>query len=614
MKIDRYKRLPELDPSKLSREKYTLLFETGYADKANRKSYLFSRPHYVIRAYDHTGLIRAFRKIEEYSKKYYLAGYLAYEAGYYFEEDIFLPEKTSKTPLLEFFVYKKAAYFDHISGKSKNLRQFLLTKSKKIENVCSVEKPQIGINYGSYKKQINRIKNYIRKGDTYQVNFTDKIHFKFKGNSYDLYNELKNKQRVSYGAYLNLDQSKILSLSPELYFSLKDGVLTAKPMKGTIDRGKDIFEDRKRIRELKYSIKNRAENIMIVDMIRNDLGRICINGSVKTSKIFEVEKYNTLFQLVTTVCGKLFPGTSYYDIFKSIFPGGSITGAPKIRTMEIIRMLEKNKRRIYCGALGIIFPGKKRAVFNIPIRTVQIERSCGEMGIGGGIVWDSSPKSEYQEALLKSKFLTVKPAEFCLLETILWKNKYFLLAGHLSRLKASAEYFSFPLALDKIKKKLKEKENRFEKHLAYKIRLFVSKTGAVNLEAAVIQKENTAKKILISSICVNSKDPYLYHKTTKRSLYDTERGRYVKGDILDVLFLNENNEITEGAISNIFIAKKGRYYTPPVSSGLLPGVYRSYYIKKTAALEKPLFLDDLKTADKIILTNSVRGASRVTLV
>jgi para-aminobenzoate synthetase/4-amino-4-deoxychorismate lyase len=385
-------------------------------------------------------------------------------------------------------------------------------------------------------------------------------------------------------------------------------------MKGTIDRGKDIFEDRKRIRELKYSIKNRAENIMIVDMIRNDLGRICSNGSVKTSKIFEVEKYNTLFQLVTTVCGKLFPETSYYDIFKSIFPGGSITGAPKIRTMEIIRMLEKNKRRIYCGALGIIFPGKKRAVFNIPIRTVQLERSCGEMGIGGGIVWDSSPKSEYQEALLKSKFLTVKPEEFCLLETILWKNKYFLLAGHLSRLKASAEYFSFPLALDKIEKKLKEKENKFEKHLAYKIRLLVSKTGAVNLEAAVIQKENTAEKILISSIRVNSKDRYLYHKTTKRSLYDTERGRYVKGDILDVLFLNENNEITEGAISNIFIAKKGRYYTPPVSSGLLPGVYRSYYIKKKAALEKPLFLDDLKTADKIILTNSVRGASRVTLV
>ncbi len=616
MSIQNRKTLPVLDPVKLSGEKNTMLFETGYVDRANNKTYLFSKPLAVIRAYDYTGLKKAFQKIENYSKKYYIAGYLSYEAGYYFENDIFTPKKRSNFPLLEMLVFNKAACFEHFTGKSRNLSPYYAKKTGKKSRPYKVKKLRMVLDFEHYKRHILKIKEHIKAGDTYQVNFTGKLKFGFTGNSYNFYKELKNNQRVSFGAYINLGRRKILSLSPELFFCLKNNFITAKPMKGTVKRGKNLLEDRKMIAELKTGLKSRAENIMIVDMIRNDLGKICRTGSVKTSGIFEVEKYNTLFQMITTVTGELLPGTTYYDIFKSIFPGGSVTGAPKIRTMEIIRELEAEARGVYCGALGIIFPGEKekQAVFNIPIRTVFLENKRGELGAGGGIVWDSAAKSEYQEALLKSNFLTENTAGFCLLETLLWEDGYFLLPGHIKRLKASAAYFSYPLETGRIKEQLKRKEKEFNKGCRYKLRLLISENGTFNLEASRLEQEQVKDRIVVSGMRTNSRDRFLYHKTTNRFLYEAERKKIVSNSILDIIFLNEKNEITEGAISNVFILKNGRYYTPPVSAGLLPGVYRSYYINRTKAVERPLSLLDLKKADSIIVTNSVIKARTVRLV
>ena len=602
--------LPSLDPAKLSRQKYSMLFETGYVDKDNNKTYYFSKPLAILRAYDYAGLQKAFEKIENYSKKYYIAGYLSYEAGYYFEKDIFKPEEKSKEPLLEFFVYKNVSCFDHLTGKITG--KFPLLRGRIVNLSCSVKNIKADVSRAEYHENIEKIKKYIQSGDTYQVNYTSRIKFDFSGDSCSFYETLKKKQSASYSAYLNLGRRKILSLSPELFLNVNGATVFSKPMKGTIRRGRTAGEDFEMKKALKNSVKNRAENIMIVDMIRNDLGRISRTGSVKTSKIFEIEKYNTLFQMVTTVSGKLLPGLTYFDIFKSLFPGGSITGAPKIRTMELIKSLEREKRRVYCGALGIIFPGSKKAVFNIPIRTVLLEGNKGEMGVGGGVVWDSSPEGEYREALLKAKFLTDKLAEFSLLETILWDKDYFLLPGHLKRLKASAEYFSFPLDLGRIKKELKKKAGSFTKGLRYRLRLLISKNNTFKIEALKIAKEQEKNRVIISSVRTNSKDRYLYHKTTNRALYDSERKK-LKADVLDVIFLNEKEEVTEGAITNVFILKNGRYYTPPVSSGLLPGVFRAYYIKKTGAVEKPLYLADLKSADKIILTNSVKSANAVIL-
>ena len=610
MNLKNYKMLPELDPEALEREKYSLLFETGSPDENNTKTYYFSRPLQVLSAYDLPGLKRVFRKIESYSKKYYLAGYLSYEAGYYFEKEIFRPAKKSTSPLLKMFVFDRVASFDHQSGKTRGTFPFSKSKTPppyKLDHLRPVVK------FDRYKRNIEKIKNYIEKGDTYQVNYTSKLKFNFTGNSYSLYRELKKKQSVSFGAYLNLGCRKILSLSPELFFSLGKNILKTKPMKGTISRGRNLLEDRQLRAELKTGAKNRAENIMIVDMLRNDLGRICKTGSVKTSKIFEIERYSTLFQMVSTVTGRLLPGRTYFDIFKSIFPGGSITGAPKIRTMEIIRSLEKEPRGLYCGALGIIFPGKKKAVFNIPIRTVVLEKKRGELGIGGGILWDSSAAGEYQELLLKAKFLAEKYADFSLVETMLWSDGYFLLSRHLKRLRDSADYFSFPLFTAGLKEKLKQLEKTFRDGSRYRIRMLLSSEGKLKFETTESGEAQGPSQILVSKIRTNSKDRFLYHKTTNRQLYEAERKKVEAAGAADIIFLNEKGEVTEGAISNIFIVKNGRYYTPPLGSGLLPGVYRAYYMKKKKAVEKALFLKDLKTADRIILTNSVRKAREVRL-
>ncbi|MBM3243293.1 MAG: aminodeoxychorismate synthase, component I, partial [Candidatus Omnitrophica bacterium] len=330
------------------------------------------------------------------------------------------------------------------------------------------------------------------------------------------------------------------------------------------------------------------------------------------SERFKIRKYETLFQMTSQINGKLRKGLTYFDIFKNIFPGGSVTGAPKIRTMQIIRKLEKSSRGVYCGALGFILKGKE-AVFNLPIRTVCISGKRGQMGVGSGIVYDSSAFNEFKECELKARFLSGLCREFSLIETIGWERGFKFLKEHLERLKKSAEYFGFAFDSFTIANRLRKAERGLIKGKYYRIRLLLTKSGNLKIESKVIKLDQEAKYVAISGYKVNPNNIFLYHKTTNRDFYNNEFLRYKSLGYFDVIFLNTKEEVTEGAISNIVIEKNGRFYTPKLSCGLLPGLYREYLLRTDKVREKTITLPDLLAADRISLCNSVRGMTNVIL-
>lgn len=352
-----------------------------------RKPLLFQDPEFIISCADPAHFKSNFEEIElALTRGYYLAGFLSYEAGYCFEEKLY-QNKQYDFPLIYLGAYK-------------NVR-----KDKIVESIsdCRLENLRLNITQKQYSLNINAIRDYIAKGDVYQITYCLKLLFEFYGEPQSLYYQLLKEQPVPYPAYIQTDEFQILSLSPELFIKKNSTHLATKPMKGTWPRGKSIFLDLIAPLRLKYDRKNRAENVMIADLLRNDLGRLGIN--IKAPTLFEVARYKTLCQMTSTVTAKVKKDISIYNLFSAVFPSGSVTGAPKIRAMEIISELEKGQRKIYTGAIGYITPDKD-IFFNIPIRTLLIKSNQAEMGIGGGIVWDSTPSGEWNEGLLKAKFLT----------------------------------------------------------------------------------------------------------------------------------------------------------------------------------------------------------------
>jgi para-aminobenzoate synthetase/4-amino-4-deoxychorismate lyase len=375
-------------------------------------------------------------------------------------------------------------------------------------------------------------------------------------------------------------------------------------MKGTAPRGENPIEDRKNRIWLARNKKIKAENIMIVDLLRNDLGRI--SDKVWVSKLFNIEKYRTLYQLTSTIESKLKKNIKMRDIFSSLFPCGSVTGAPKIKTMEIIKGLEREPRGVYTGAIGYIKKG--HACFNVAIRTVSLKGSNAEMGIGGGILYDSLEKTEFEEALLKSKFLTEKLPEFSLIESILWQEEkgFFLLGLHLNRLKRSCEYFSIPFNLRSIKEELGGLEKDLNGKI-FKVKIVVYMDGQINLEKEALEPVTTPVKTKISSLEIDPNNIFLYHKTSQRTLYERERKEAQKQGFFEAIFFNTENQLTEGTITNIFLLKKGYLYTPFVRCGLLGGVLRKKLLQEGKTREAVLYLKDLLEADKVYIGNSVRG-------
>jgi para-aminobenzoate synthetase / 4-amino-4-deoxychorismate lyase len=613
MSRERYYSLPEKFYSLLENRSDAVLLETVRCDSENRLSYLFLKPSSLLIANNLDDIPTLFQRIEEAQRSgFYVAGWMAYECGYHFEPASLPSAPTLPAPLAWFGVYTAPLTFDHNTNAIKNHENISFPIGDRTNETKTYPKNlRFGISEEDYGKKISAIKNYFESGDTYQVNYTDAYHFSFAGNPLSLYREIKQKQHASYCAFMHCGDTHILSCSPELFFRRVGLSILLRPMKGTAPRGKYQSDDKKQIEFLAHDEKNRSENLMIVDLLRNDVGRISEAGSVAVREMFKVEKYETLFQMTSTITATLLPETSYYHLFKSLFPSGSVTGAPKIRTMQIISELETRPRGVYTGALGFFSPDQT-SVFNVAIRTITVRQGTGTMGIGSGILFDSEPMNEYNECLLKARFLTMPSEEFQLIETILWENGYPLLRYHIARCSSSAEYFGFCFDEEKIIAELQRRAASFHSGIKHKVRLLVSGDGSFVIENSPIAETISTRRIALAEEQTDPTDRFYYHKTTRRVLYERYFSRAQLQHYEDFIFQNERGEITEGSISNIFIQQGNKLYTPPVECGLLPGVYRRHVLEThPAASEKILYVDDLRTADAIFICNAIRGMRRV---
>lgn len=577
-----------------------VFLETASFDKENKRSFLFTDFSKIL-TFNYGDNINKFFKEAEglLAKGYWLCGYFSYEFGYFLEPALHNLIRKFDFPLVWLAASKNPTIINHLKHKPMRDEAQSTNLNYTIKNIVS------NISQHEYSQAIKKIKKHLEEGLTYQVNFTFKMKFSFEGEALDLYLNLRRAQPTSYMSFINTGKNQILSMSPELFFKLEKDRIISRPMKGTIKRANFINEDDKNQSCLKNNKKTKAENIMIVDLLRNDLGRI--SKKVWVPKLFEVERYRTLHQMTSTIAAKAKKNLTIKEIFSSLFPCGSVTGAPKIKTMQITQQLEKEPRNIYTGAIGYISP-KAGSCFNVAIRTVLLDKQKGELGIGGGIVYDSLDKAEYDEALLKAKFLTQRFPKFCLIESLLWQPKrgYSLLDLHLKRLKASCKYFSIPLDFGKLKKDLLALERSLEA-INHKIRILVNINAQTTIEKEPLGRILSPVKVKLSHKKINPSNIFLYHKTTNRALYDRERTLLKKEGFFEAIFTNTKGELTEGTITNIFILKEGRLYTPQLQSGLLGGVFRKHLLEKGRACEKVLFIKDLQAADKVYIGNSLRG-------
>ncbi len=560
----------------------------------------FRTAHQIITAEKHDEILPALRQIEALVNKnrWFAAGFISYEASAAFDPAL-CTHPADDFPLLWFGLYPAP---DEFALPDPDVQHYSLGHI--VPSVSQAE----------YDRAILDIKKHIHSGDTYQVNYTLRLRIPFSGNPWHLFLAMVRAQSPAYSAWIDTGRFAVCSASPELFFRLQGNSLMCKPMKGTVGRGRTLEEDVSNAKWLHCSEKNRAENLMIVDMIRNDLGRVADVGSVHVPYLFEVERHPTLWQMTSTVAANC--KKPLVDILTALFPCASITGAPKIRTTQIIADLETAPRGIYTGSIGFIAPDRF-AQFNVAIRTAVVDRETGqaEYGAGGGIVADSSCEDEYTEALLKARVLTEKFIEFSLLETMLWTKEehYFLLDKHLKRLADSAAYFGYPVDLEQVNNRLLGMTDGYSGK-PHRVRLLVARSGDLSIEAVPLILSNSAKpvRVRLAQSPVNSDDVFLYHKTTWRQSY--EAALQSCPDCDDVLLWNERNELTESCIANVVVEMGGDLLTPPVESGLLAGTFRNSLLEQNKIQEQTLLVSDLRKCSRIYLINSVRKWQQATLL
>ncbi|MAT58171.1 MAG: aminodeoxychorismate synthase, component I [Ignavibacteriae bacterium] len=571
-----------------------LLYTSSYFDE-NAKSFLLNNVEEIICVNNKKELDCKLKSVDDNIKNNKIVlSLINYEAGYLLE-DKFSTYINSKKPLMKFLTFDS----NEVNEIDSSQIQF-----DNFEQDFSISSFQLNETESDYVKKIGRIKDYIKEGDTYQVNYTVKANFNFSGSLINFIQNLIFNQSTKYSAIINDEDKLVISISPELFFSVQDNILKSRPMKGTIKRGINLENDIEQKDLLKQSIKDRAENVMIVDLLRNDIGKLAKFNSVKVDSIYDIEKYETIYQLTSKISAEL-NEVNYSEIIKDLFPCGSITGAPKIRTMEIIHELENSERGIYTGAIGLIKNNK--STFNVAIRTIILDKmNKGEIGLGSGIVWDSDGQQEFSEVNLKSNFLVKTDKYFELFETMLFENgKIFLIDEHIKRLKNAADYFLFKINTAKIINKIIDAVNALDLNKKYKIKLMLRKDGhtEINISEEISFQSN---KIVISGNKINAKNRFQYFKTTNRELYNKELELFRKDNYFDVIYFNDENQLTEGAITNIFLFINDIWHTPSIKSGILNGVYRDYFIKKNNCIETEINKNDLLKSQKIILTNSVK--------
>lgn len=565
---------------------------------------VFDNPVEIVTSSNIKEIIPSLKKIDSLVRKgFWAAGYISYEAIPAFDiaGSAYSPDDF---PLIYFGLFKKP----------KIQKEIIINEIEKKEKHNL--KWEAELSEQKYLDSVARIKRYIEEGDVYQINFTFRMRCFFDINPLLYFVNIYNSHPVPYAVYSDLDKYVICSFSPELFFSIDKDKIISQPMKGTSKRGRDLKEDEILATLLMNNNKEKAENIMIVDIVRNDIGKIAKIGSVTVSELFSVKKFKTVLQMVSNVEGKT--SASFDEIVKALFPPASVTGAPKIRATQIIKELEPSPRHLYCGTIGWYSPERK-GIFNVAIRSVLInkEKRTAEFGTGSGIVWDSKGEKEYFECYLKTKIVTAPLQEMKLVETILWTKEegYFLLELHLERAKQSAEYFSYPfnrkntlLELEKISKNF-----TYER---YRVRLTFDMYGKINIETSPILHQYSKEiKLFIIEEPIERNDIFLYHKTTNREQYEKHKKK-IDGipETSDLLFVNENGEITETTIANIVVEIDGEKYTPPVECGLLNGVFRWHLLTNGIIKEKILKLNDIKETTSLWRINSVRKWQRCNLI
>jgi len=560
----------------------------------------FTRPCKIVETCRHDEVINSLRRVEHLVESQGLcaAGFVSYEAAPAFDRVLSVRESPG-FPLLWFGLFpamEMIALPSHASTRQK------------------LDAPwQPSVTADEYAAVVCRLRDAIAAGETYQVNYTFRLKQLASSDPWSLFENLVAVQQPPYAAYVETDRYAICSASPELFFALDDQRITSRPMKGTIARGRWYADDQSRAADLAASEKNRAENAMIVDMMRNDLGRIARVGSVRVSDLFRIERYPTLWQMTSCVSAET--GAGLAEIFAAMFPCASITGAPKASTMRIIAQNESEPRRIYTGSVGWIAPGR-RAQFNVAIRTVLIDklRQEAEYGVGGGVVWDSTPQGEYDECLLKAKILSTTRPEFSLLETLLWTpgDGYFCLSEHLRRLRESAEYFGYPRCDEAAAHELVALAAKLPA-VPHKIRLLVARDGKISAEADPIRRGEIPDPIRLELAAepIDAADPFLYHKTTHRAIYTAAAVGCCAGD--DVLLYNQLGEVTETLRGNLVMRCGKDLWTPPVSCGLLAGTYRTQLLAEGKIRERTVPLEMLPECDELFFINSVRLWRKVRL-
>ncbi|MBK2026022.1 bifunctional chorismate-binding protein/class IV aminotransferase [Francisella philomiragia] len=561
----------------------------------NNQSYYFYNPVAEVIANDKESLELAFGQLEELQQQgLSLVGYLSYEASYYLNNNLYDLCDFDDGKLLHF-----VAFSNYSNEIPKNI-----VSDKNIDLMID------SLNFADYQKSFEKVQQALTNGESYQINLTKNILATTKLTSYELYNKLK-QQSVKYAAYLPFLNPDIISISPELFFKKDAENLIVNPMKGTARLTGNDSEDLKIYQELALCDKNRAENLIIVDLLRNDLSAIAKTHTVKVDKLFSIEKYKNLLQMTSQISAKVDKQISFRKILDGLFPCGSITGAPKKRTMELIKQIEKGKRGVYTGSIGYIMPNNDMC-FNVAIRTIQQYRDNLQIGVGGGITVYSDAQSEWQEMNTKINFIRqIYQPDFCLIESIYYHNKFRNLELHLDRLEDSARQLFFDIDICKIRDQLYDYVEQLTDDIEYKIRLEYHYDKSINIEHTKINTTNQqAIKLKICPEKINSANKLFQHKTTHsltRGFYTQMHHKYIHEDNCELIYLNEKDNITETRFHNIVIEKNDKLYTPKLEDGVLAGVARKSLISQGKLQAKSLNFDDLKTADKVYLINSVRG-------
>ncbi len=537
----------------------------------------------------------------------WVAGYVSYEAAPAFDAALSVkPAET--TPLAWFSTFRESVGSD-VDPDVDEIGAHHVSRWEPL------------VDRSGYEEAFAHVRERIRSGDTYQVNLTFPLRASFSGDPRSLYRALVSAQQAPYGSYLRHDEIHVVSVSPERFFTVKGGRIVTNPMKGTRPRGRWLSEDVANRDDLVDSGKDRAENVMIVDLIRNDLGRIARFGSVTVDDLFTVEAYPTVWQMTSSVSAQLAAGVSLEDVFAALFPCGSVTGAPKPSTMRIISELESHPRGIYCGAIGFIPPGDglDGASFSVAIRTAVVDQSEGIVtyGVGGGVTWGSGVDGEYAEALAKARVLAPRHEVPGLFETIRWDDGWVWQEDHLRRLEASADHLGIEYPREGIADALAEAEGGCVG--PSRVRLVLHRSGEVEVTVgeapgAFATRPGPHADVTIVGVDldpVDAGDEQLYHKTIDRSRYDERARRH--GDWDDVLLTNTDGFVTESTIANVVFLIDGEWVTPPVRDGLLPGILRAHLLDERAITERSVRVPEAYAADAVALINSVRGWRNATL-